>query len=111
MIETTLAGLIGSFILIFVGGVRLTDSSIFKRIALQDVQVKSDGFSAASFRKESMLGKRGKAYTNLRPSGKVMIDENVHDAFTRGNYIAQDVEIEVISEEGTSLKVKEVSGE
>ncbi len=110
-VSTTLAGLMGSFILIFVGGVRLTDSSIFKRVALQDVQDKSEGFSAASFRKESMLGKRGKAYTNLRPSGKVMIDENVHDAFTRGNYIAQDVEIEVISEEGTSLKVKEVSGE
>lgn len=110
-VSTTLAGLIGSFILIFVGGVRLADSNVFKRVALQNVQDKEEGFNAASFRTESMLGKRGKAYTNLRPSGKIMIEDDVYDAFTRGNYIAQDVRIEVISEEGTSLKVKEVSSE
>ncbi len=108
-VSTTLAGLMGSFILIFVGGVRLADSNVFKRVALQDVQAKEEGFNAASFRKESMLGKRGKAYTNLRPSGKIMIEDDVYDAFTRGNYIAQDVEIEVIGEEGTSFKVKEVN--
>ena len=108
-VATTLAGLMGSFILIFVGGVRLADSAVFKRVALQDVQDTTEGFNAASFRKESMLGKKGKTYTNLRPSGKVMIDDNVYDAFTRGDYIPKDVEVEVISEEGTSLKVKEVN--
>lgn len=107
-VATTLAGLIGSFILIFVGGVRLADSRVFKRVALQEIQNKDEGFNAASFRKESMLGKKGVAYTNLRPSGKVMIDDDVYDAFTRGNYIERDATIEVISEEGTSLKVKQV---
>ncbi|MEQ9426707.1 MAG: NfeD family protein [Cyclobacteriaceae bacterium] len=110
-ISTTLAGLMGSFIVIFVGGVRLTDSKAFKRVALHDVQNKDDGFSAASFRKESLLGKSGQAYTNLRPSGKVMIDDNVYDAFTRGDYILKDAQIEVISEEGTSLKVKEIKSD
>jgi len=110
-VSTTLAGLMGSFILIFVGGVRLADSRIFKRVALQEVQDHDQGFNAASFRKESMLGKQGLAYTNLRPSGKIMIEDDVYDAFTRGNYIAKDSKIEVVSEEGTSLKVKEISGE
>lgn len=110
-VSTTLAGLMGSFILMFVGGVRLADSAAFKRVALQDVQDKDQGFNAASFRTKSMLGKRGTAYTNLRPSGKIMIDGEVHDASTRGNYIPQNAEIEVISEEGTSLKVKEVTAE
>lgn len=107
-VATTLAGLIGSFIVIFVGGVRVADSRVFKRVALQDVQNPEEGFNAASFRKESMMGKKGVAYTNLRPSGKVMIEDNVYDAFTRGNYIEQDAQVEVISEEGTSLKVKEI---
>ena len=35
------------------------------------------------------------------------IDE-IFDAYTRGSYIEKDRHIEVISEEGTSLKVKEI---
>ena len=58
-ISTTIAGLIGSFILIFVGGVRLADSNLFKRVALQEVQDRSEGFTAASFRKETLLGQTG----------------------------------------------------
>ena len=54
---------------------------------------------------------KGVAYTNLRPSGKIMIDDGIYDAFTRGNYIPKDAVIEVISEEGTSLKVKEIPAE
>ncbi|MDA0193775.1 MAG: nodulation protein NfeD [Bacteroidetes bacterium] len=107
-ILTTVSGLAGSFILLFIGGVRLAESKFFKRVALQTVQDKSEGYSAASFRTESLLGRKGVAYTNLRPSGKIMINEDIYDAFTRGNYILKDVAIEVISEEGTSLKVREI---
>jgi len=110
-ILTTVSGLAGSFILLFVGGVRFADSNLFKRVALQTVQNKSEGYSAASFRTETMLGRKGVAYTNLRPSGKIMIDDDIYDAFTRGNYIPKDAVIEVISEEGTSLKVKEIPAE
>ena len=55
-----------------------------------------------------MVGKKGKAYTRLRPSGKIEIEGATYDAFTRGNFIEEGVSIEVISDEGTSLKVKEV---
>jgi len=110
-ILTTVSGLAGSFILLFVGGVRFADSNLFKRVALQTVQNKSEGYSAASFRTETMLGRKGVAYTNLRPSGKIMIDDDIYDAFTRGNYIPKDAVIEVISEEGTSLKVKGIPAE
>ena len=37
-----------------------------------------------------------------------MIDGEIYDAYTRGNYIEKDAEVEVISDEGTSLKVKAV---
>ena len=46
------------------------------------------------------------AYTVLRPSGKVMIDEKIYDAFTRGDYIEKGTAIEVLSSEGTTLKVR-----
>ena len=104
-IATTLAGLMGSIIVMFFGGVRLANSKVFSRIALQDTQDKSQGYTSR-FIKESMKGKTGKAFTILRPSGKVQVDDEIYDAYTRGEYIAQGEEIEVVSDEGTSLKVK-----
>src|SRR5690606_18559632 len=81
-------------------------SDLFKRVALQDTFERNAGYTA-SFRKESMVGKTGVAYTVLRPSGKVMIDNEIYDAYTRGNYIESGTEIVVTEETGTSLKVKE----
>lgn len=104
-ISTTLAGLMGSIIVMFLGGVRLANSRVFARVALQETQDKSQGFTSR-FIEKSMAGKEGEAYTILRPSGKVMIDENIYDAYTRGEYIAQGTKVEVLSDEGTSLRVK-----
>ncbi|WP_073123184.1 NfeD family protein [Reichenbachiella agariperforans] len=102
---TTFLGLIGAFILMFVGGVRLIDSQMFKRVSLPMVMDAKQGYSS-NFKKESFLGKEGVAYTVLRPSGKVMIDEEIHDAYSRGEYIDKDSAIVVIGQEGNSLKVK-----
>ncbi|MEM8896291.1 MAG: NfeD family protein, partial [Bacteroidota bacterium] len=106
-VSTTLAGLFGAIIVMFLGGVRLTNTQFFKRVALQDVQDRSEGY-VSNFKSESFIGKKGVTYTILRPSGKVMIEDNIYDAFTRGNYIEKDKPIEVIGEEGNSVKVKEV---
>jgi len=104
---TMLAGLMGSIIIMFFGGIRLTDTNLFKRIALVNVQDSKKGYTS-NFKTESLLGKTGTAYTVLRPSGKIMIDEEIYDAFTRGDYIQKDAEVVVIKEGGTSLQVKEV---
>jgi membrane-bound serine protease (ClpP class) len=56
-----------------------------------------------------MIGKRGVAYTVLRPSGKIMIDNVLYDAYTRGEYIEKDTTVVVVSDEGTSLQVKAYS--
>ena len=63
----------------------------------------------SNFKKESFLGRQGTAYTVLRPSGKILIDDQVYDAYTRGGFIEKGVKIEVIDEEGTSLMVKQIS--
>lgn len=104
----TFLGLIGSFILMFIGGVRLTESGLFKKIALETTLDKSSGYTS-NFKKDSLMNKTGVAYTILRPSGKVEIENEIYDAYTRGSYIEKGAKIEVIGEEGTSLKVKEIS--
>jgi len=104
-ILTTLAGIVGGFIILFFGGVNLTDTRLFKKIALVAVEDSKEGYTS-SFIKKDMIGKTGTAYTVLRPSGKVILEGDLFDAFTRGNYIKKDEKIIVIADEGTTLKVK-----
>ncbi|HHP7242380.1 MAG TPA: nodulation protein NfeD [Cyclobacteriaceae bacterium] len=104
-IGTIIAGLLGSIIVMFLGGVRLANSNVFKRIALQDVQDKDHGYVSIEH-KVSMIGKRGEAYTILRPSGKVIIDEEIYDATSRDGFVSSGTKVEVVEEQGTWLKVK-----
>lgn len=107
-LAAALGGTLGGMILLLVAGSKLPDTQFFKRIALMDTQNRSEGY--VSFQvSESLLGRTGTAETVLRPSGKVLIDGKMYDAYTRGDYIQKGQTVEVISEEGPSLKVKLVS--
>jgi membrane-bound serine protease (ClpP class) len=106
-ITTTLSGLTLAVLLMFFGGVRLTQTKVFERISLVDTQQRSEGYTS-NFNMQSYMGKKGEAYTVLRPSGKILIDGELKDAFTRGDFIEKGKKVEVIGEDGTSLKVKEV---
>ncbi|MEQ8473184.1 MAG: NfeD family protein [Marinoscillum sp.] len=108
-VATTLAGMLGSIIVMVFGGVRLVNSPAFGRIALKDVQDRNEGYTSSFYSEKSLIGKKGTAYTILRPSGRVEIEGEMYDAYTRGNYIDAGTEVEVISDEGTSLKVRESS--
>jgi membrane-bound serine protease (ClpP class) len=39
-----------------------------------------------------------------------LINDELKDAFTRGEFIDKDKKVEVIDESGTSLKVREING-
>jgi membrane-bound serine protease (ClpP class) len=103
-----LGGLTGGVLLLFFGGAKLTETKAFKRIALTDTQESAQGYSVRN-NEPVLIGKSGVAHTVLRPSGKVMIDGNVYDAFTRGEYVQKGELIEVIGTEGITLKVKSIA--
>ena len=104
---TVILGIMGAIVIMFISGARLLNSNILKRVALQEIQDREQGYTSTFYGKSSMIGMKGRTYTRLRPSGKIEIDGMIYDAFTRGNFIDEGIEIEVISDEGTSLKVKE----
>ncbi len=104
----TIGGLAGGVLLLFFGGAKLSKSKAFKRMALTDTQSSAKGFSVGT-NENSLIGKQGKTHTILRPSGKVLIEEQVYDAFTQGGYIEKGEAIEVISTEGVTLKVKKLA--
>jgi membrane-bound serine protease (ClpP class) len=102
-----LGGISGGMLLLFFGGAKLTETKAFQRMALTDTQESSQGFSVNSTT-QTMLGKKGTAHTVLRPSGKVMLDDQIYDGFTRGEYIEKGDAVEVIGTEGVTLRVKKV---
>ncbi len=104
-LATTLIGTIAAFILMFFSGLSLTNTKLFRRIALVDTQDRNEGF-ISDFKTQSYLGETGKTYTRLRPSGKIMIAGQLLDAYTRGEFIEKGKEVIVIEQTGTSLKVK-----
>ncbi|MEX1239787.1 MAG: NfeD family protein [Cyclobacteriaceae bacterium] len=104
-LAAAMGGTLGGMILLLVGGSKLPETRFFKHIALTDTQNRSAGYVSLEY-KEPLIGKTGTAETVLRPSGKVLIDGKMYDAYTRGDYIEKGQTVEVISEEGPSLKVK-----
>ncbi len=104
-VAAAFGGLLGGICLLFIGGSKIADTKFFKRIALTDTQESRHGYKA-SFIKEKMIGKTGIAHTVLRPSGKVIIDGQLHDAFTRGEFIDKGSNVEVVGEDTTSLRVR-----
>jgi membrane-bound serine protease (ClpP class) len=100
-----MGGLLGGGILLFVFGSKLADTKYYSRVALTNTQDSKSGYTS-TFIHESLVGTKGTAHTILRPSGKIIIQEKVYDAYTRGEYIEKGQTVEVISDEGTSLRVK-----
>jgi membrane-bound serine protease (ClpP class) len=102
-----LGGLMGGVVLLFVGGASFFESKAFRKIALMDTQSRSEGY-VSTFHTESMKGKTGVSQTVLRPSGKVLIDGKIYDAYTQGEFVERGENIEVIGDETTSLRVRKI---
>jgi len=102
-----LFALTAGIVLVFAAGNQFLKSRFFKRIALQETFQSSEGYNS-NFNKINLTGKQGMSYSVLRPSGKVNIDGEIYDAYTRGEFIEANKPIEVIDHLSTSLKVKEI---
>jgi len=100
----TSVGLFGGAILIALLAPKIATSKKFSHVALQTTLDSKAGYVAAPT--ITMIGKEGTSYTVLRPSGKVLIDGHLYDAFTQGDFIEKDKEIVVIGQEGAELIVK-----
>jgi membrane-bound serine protease (ClpP class) len=77
----------------------------FKHLTLASTQGREQGYTASTYA-DTMQGKTGKVHSRLRPSGRVVIEGDIYDAYTRGELLEPGEQIEVISTEGTSLRVK-----
>jgi len=86
---------------------KVNEWGAFKNITLATTQDRAQGYTS-SFYSEELNGKMGTVRSRLRPSGKVEIEGEIYDAYSRGEFLEQGEKIRVISTEGTSLRVKKL---
>lgn len=91
-------------VLAFTFGRRILQSKYFQRITLQEQFLSTEGYTVNQT--ETLIGQRGLAYTDLRPSGKISLNGKVYDGYTTGEYIEKDSPIVIIEQNMGSLKVK-----
>jgi membrane-bound serine protease (ClpP class) len=102
----TVVAFIGSVAVIAVGLANLTKTRFYKKVALNDTLSTADGFTAVTHAL-NLVGKIGRAHTVMRPSGKILIGDELYDATARNTFIEKGARVVVVSQEGTSLKVVE----
>jgi membrane-bound serine protease (ClpP class) len=80
--------------------------NLLGKLALQKIQNMDEGYiSFDSKKQKSLIGARGKAYTILRPSGRVIIEGEIYDARSDIGLIEKGADIKVIRHETGQLYV------
>ena len=77
------------------------------RLVLNDSISTEDGYVASESRVE-LVGKKLKAYTDLRPAGVAILDNEKLDVVTDGDFIEKGNEIVIVRVEGRRIVVKKI---
>ena len=83
----------------------ITQSKLYSKVIQFKPQRKEDGYSISQGY-EKLIDKKGISTTDLRPSGKVLIENTIYQAITTGDYIEKNSNIIVIKIEENQLVVK-----
>ncbi|GHT58371.1 hypothetical protein AGMMS50239_02790 [Bacteroidia bacterium] len=102
---TVLSGLILGFLIILWISTRIGEKGMFRKIALT-----TDLENAGSVNLETygLIGKTGTAMTVLRPSGKIMIDNEMYDAVSNQDFVETGKDVKVVKFENMQLYVEEL---
>lgn len=87
---------------------KLFASSRLGHLALQHVQDADQGYTTATTSYSNMIGHRGVAHTVLRPSGKVLIENELYDATLVTGFAEEGQEVEVVAYHTGQLFVKKL---
>jgi membrane-bound ClpP family serine protease len=93
-----------SIIILFISFKKL---KVWDRFVLKDEQ-KLSASGKLNYNENEIIGKTGIALTDLRPSGFILIDNKKIDAQSNGEFIPKNSKIEIISVEGSKVKVKKL---
>lgn len=106
-ILTVIGGLTLGFGLIIYLSNKIGSKGLFKKLALETTLENKEGYIGVPTEGVNIVGKKGIAYTVLRPSGKVKVDEKVYDAVSvNGVFIEKGTQIIVVRYETGQVYVE-----
>jgi membrane-bound serine protease (ClpP class) len=92
----------------YLGQKLFTQTTHFKGFALNTIQETGSGYTSASAEMKTLVGKTGTAFTVLRPSGKIEVDDDIYDATALTGYIDKGEAIRVVKYETSQAFVVKV---
>jgi membrane-bound ClpP family serine protease len=90
---------------IFIALIVLLKGQTWKRVALED---KLQGKSLESMQDVLKVGERGRTISRLNPVGKALFEEHLVEVSTTGDFVDEDVDVEITKVESNRIKVKPV---
>lgn len=92
----------------FLGKKLFTPGKRFQGFALNTIQETDSGFTSASTQMKSLVGKTGTAFTVLRPSGKIEVEDDIYDATALTGFVEKGETIRVVKYEASQAFVVKV---
>lgn len=102
---TVFSGMLLSFIIILWLSTRIGKRGLFRRVALETDLSTSESVDKNEF---SLIGQTGTAMTDLRPSGRIIIANEVYDAVSNLGYIEIGKSVIVVKFENMQLYVEAI---
>ncbi len=94
-----------AIILILLFGGRLLKSKLFGKLILQDAMTSEQGYVSNAEASLLNVGSLATAYTDLRPSGKIILDGKVFTAMAESHFISKGTQVKIISVDGIKITV------
>jgi membrane-bound serine protease (ClpP class) len=109
-VQTFALGVVGTIAGFAVASRFLPRSPFLKKLMHSGSQQAADGYTVASASRVALIGRAGTAATDLRPSGKVIVDGETHDAQSEGGWIDRGSPVEVVESHEGRVIVKRRAG-
>ena len=99
---------VGFFASVWLGKKLLTAQTPWGRLALDTEQRAEDGYTVLDKQLQSLIGKTGESISFMRPTGKILIDNELYDAIAYSGVIEKGDCVKVVKYENTQIFVEKV---
>ena len=89
-------------------GKRFFDSRAFRKMSVKSEMTSNEGFSVKESKLDLQIGKTALATTDLRPQGKVEIEDETYEANAEGAFIPMGSNVHVVGTRANYLIVKKI---
>lgn len=81
---------------------------MWTKITLVDQLTSEMGYNSMKESYQELVGKEGKALTDMRPVGTIKVEEKEYSAVSNGQWISREDSIQIMDVDGTKILVKKI---